>query len=60
MKNRYSKGLHISERKFREIVRYFAADLTALQTTELSGLNRKHHQPYLPNSARADLLGLRG
>ena len=40
MKNRYSKGSHISERKFREIVRYFAADLTALQTAELSGLNR--------------------
>ena len=40
IKNRYSKGSHISERKFREIVRYFAADLTALQTTELSRLNR--------------------
>ena len=40
MRNRYSKGSRISERKIREIVRFFAADLTALQTAELSGLNR--------------------
>lgn len=40
MKNRYSKRSRISERKFREIVRYFATDLTALQTAELSGINR--------------------
>ena len=40
MKNRYAKCSHISDRKFRAIVRYFAADLTALQTTELSGVNR--------------------
>ena len=40
MKNRYSRCSHISERKFREIIRYFAADLTALQAAELSGLNR--------------------
>ena len=40
MKNRYSKSSRISERQIREIVRFFAADLTALQTAELSGLNR--------------------
>jgi len=40
MKNRYCKGSRISEKKIRELVRYFAADLTALQTAELSGLNR--------------------
>ena len=40
MRNRYSKGSRISERKIREMVRFFAADLTALQTAEFSGLNR--------------------
>ena len=40
MKNRYCKNSRISERKIREIVKYFAADLTALQTAELSDLNR--------------------
>ena len=38
--NRYSKSSKISEAKIREIVRYFAADLTAVQATQLSGLNR--------------------
>ncbi len=40
MKNKYCKHSRISERKIREIVKYFAADLTALQTVELSSLNR--------------------
>ena len=40
MKNRYSKGSHLSERKIRGVVRCFAADLTALQTAQLTGLNR--------------------
>jgi len=40
MKNRYSKSSHVSEKKIREVVRCFAADLTALQTAELCGLNR--------------------
>lgn len=40
MKNRYSRRSRISEAKIREIVRCFAADLTALQTAELSGVNR--------------------
>ncbi len=40
MKNRYAKSSRISEAKIREIVRYFAADLTALQAAKLSGLNR--------------------
>ena len=31
----------ISERKFREIVKYFAYDLEAKKTAELLGLNRK-------------------
>lgn len=40
MLNRYSKSSKLSEAKIREVVRYFAVDLTALQTAKLSGLNR--------------------
>ena len=40
MKNKYAKRSRISEKKIRDLVRYFAADLTALQAANLSGLNR--------------------
>ena len=40
MKNKYAKRSRISEGKVRELVRYFVADLTALQAATLSGLNR--------------------
>ena len=40
MKNKYARRSRISEAKIREIVRYVAADLTALQAAALSGLNR--------------------
>ena len=40
MKNRYAWRSRISEVKTRELVRCFAADLTALQTAQLTGLNR--------------------
>ena len=40
MKNKYAKRARISEAKIHEIVRYVAADLTALQAAALSGLNR--------------------
>jgi len=40
VKNKYARRSRISEAKIREIVRYFAADLTALQTAQLSGTNR--------------------
>ena len=40
MKNKYAKRSRISEARIREVVRYFAADLTALQAATLSGLNR--------------------
>lgn len=40
MRNKYAKHSRISERKIQEITRCFAADLTALQTAELSGANR--------------------
>ena len=40
MKNRYFIGSHISERKFREIIRYFSTDLTAIQIAHLARINR--------------------
>ena len=40
MKNIYCYRSRISERKIRDIVRCFSADLTALQTAELTDLNR--------------------
>lgn len=40
MKNIYISRSHISERKFREILKYFCADQTAAQAAELSGVSR--------------------
>jgi transposase-like protein len=39
-RNHYLVRSHISEKKFREFVRYFALDVTAVQISKLSGLNR--------------------
>lgn len=39
--NRYYRRDHISERKFRQLVRYFAMDFTAADTPQLTGLTRK-------------------
>ena len=39
-RNKYATRVRISEAKIRKIVRYVAADLTALQAAALSGLNR--------------------
>jgi transposase len=60
MKNRYARSAKISERKIRKVVRYFAADLTALQAAALSGLNRNTiNRPYralrYPSRRRAHL-----
>jgi len=41
MKNRYFFKSHISERKFREILRYFSLDFDASQTSLLTRLTRK-------------------
>jgi len=38
--NRYYQRSKISERKFRQIVRYFAMDFTASDVAELTGLTR--------------------
>ncbi len=40
MKNKYGNRLHISERKFREILKLFCADLMASKIAELANLNR--------------------
>lgn len=39
LKNRYQKYSKISERKFRQILRYFAQDFTASDTAELTGIS---------------------
>ena len=39
-KNRYLKSAHISEAKFREILRCFSLDITATKTSELTGISR--------------------
>lgn len=39
-KNKYVTNSHLSERKFRELLRLFCADVTALSAASLTGLNR--------------------
>ena len=41
MKNKYINKAHISERKFREILRYFSEDETASKTAKYARVNRK-------------------
>jgi len=41
MENKYIKRSHINEAKFRHIMKCFSLDLTAVQTAEMTGLNRK-------------------
>lgn len=40
MKNRYINHSHISEKKFREVLRYFSKDFTADQTADLTNISR--------------------
>ncbi|MCW9707544.1 IS1595 family transposase [Aliifodinibius sp. 1BSP15-2V2] len=47
MTNKYVHRSRISEAKFRELVRLFALDLTAIQIAELAGLNRNTINRYL-------------
>ena len=41
MVNKYFIGSHISERKFRQIVRFFSLDIEAKKTAELTGISRQ-------------------
>jgi transposase len=47
MKNKYIKVSHISEPKFREIVKLFSEDLSATQIANLTNLNRNTINRYL-------------
>jgi len=47
MKNKYIKVSHISEPKFREIVKLFSEDLSATQISHLTNLNRNTINRYL-------------
>ena len=47
MKNKYAKSSHISERKFQQLVRLFAAGLEASQIARLTNLNRNTINRYL-------------
>jgi transposase len=47
MKNKYLKGAHLSERKFKEILKLFADDLTATQIASISGVSRVTINSYL-------------
>jgi transposase len=38
--NKYCHRSHISERNFRQIIRYFAMDLEATKIAELTGVSR--------------------
>lgn len=40
MKNRYINHSHISEKKFREVLRYFSKDFAADQTADLTHISR--------------------
>ena len=41
LKNKYLYRSHISEKKFREILRYFCEDVDATKTTTFTKLQRK-------------------
>jgi len=47
MNNKYVNRSKISERKFRELLRFFSVDLTATQISDLTGLNRNTVNRYL-------------
>ena len=46
-KNCYARSSQLSEAKFRELVKLFSADLTAVQIAQLSGINRNTVNRYL-------------
>ena len=47
VKNKYVIRSHVSERKFRDLIKYFSVDLTATQIAELTGLSRQTINKYL-------------
>jgi hypothetical protein len=47
MRNKYVRRSHITEKKFRQLVKLFSLDLDAIQISELSHLNRNTVNRYL-------------
>lgn len=47
VKNKYSKRAHISERKFKQLLKLFSEDLTATQITNIISRNRNTVNRYL-------------
>ena len=47
MKNKYVIHSRISEKKFRELIRYYSVDLNATQVAQLTGLSRQTINTYL-------------
>jgi len=47
MNNKYVNRAKISETKFRDLVRFYTIDLTAIQIAEITGLNRNTVNRYL-------------
>lgn len=47
VKNKYVIRSRISEKKFREIIKYFFIDLNAVQIKKLTGLSRQTINKYL-------------
>jgi hypothetical protein len=37
--NKYSKGTHISERKFRQLIKCFSLDLNAYETSKITNIS---------------------
>ena len=52
VKNKYVKRSKISEKKFREIIRFFSLDLDALQIASITDLNRNTVNRYLKEIRR--------
>ena len=58
-KNRYYKHSRISETRFRQILRYFASDMTATDAAKLSGISvRSINSIFLKKNHRIEVLGL--
>ena len=56
MKRRYKKRSHISDKKIREIVRCFCMDLTATNTSQLTGISRPTINKYFDRFRKVILL----
>ena len=54
MKNKYLSHSKISEKKYRQILRLFCDDLTAVQIAQSTGLGQQSRQPAFNGSQAAD------